>query len=140
MRQPNLIGFDNGDFDLDVMEMYQYDEHLSSWWKFIIVIKFHCDGISWSYWKFIILIKIHLCDENLSLWWKLDIMSKIHHFDEIHPCDENSSPGIMICHGDENISHMKLIVGMKFFTWVHIYNYEFSSHWPKVITIICSPR
>ena len=70
-------------------------------------------------------------------------MSKIHHFDEIHPCDENSLRGIIIRHGDENLSHMKLIGGMKFFTWVHIHNYaiglitcdEFSSHWREGITI-----
>ena len=48
---------------------------------------------------------------------------------------------------DENLSHMKLIGGMKFFTWVHIRNYaidlmtcdEFSSHWREVITIDWSP-
>ena len=70
-------------------------------------------------------------------------MSKIHHFDEIHPCDKNSSRGIVILHWDENLSHMKLIGGMKFFTWVHIHNYaidlmtcdEVSSHWQEVITI-----
>ena len=60
-----------------MIKLHHCDEHLSSWWKFIIVIKYYCVENSWSYWKFIILMKIHLCDENLSLWWKLDIVSKV---------------------------------------------------------------
>ena len=115
------------------IEIYQFDENWSVWWKFIWMMQF----VQWNkpssmWWKLINLMRIHIYDRNSSMWWKSIIVMKVH------LCDENGWKGrnlidMMKIHSRKNDFPMSnLFLSWAFITVMRI------CQWKKVS--LSSPR
>ena len=136
------------------MEIYNcdkisnWDESLSSWFEFIIMMKIHNENSS-LLGKFIIAIEYSSLEWNSSIdeyfklwlykyfWWKFIIVMKIHQMLKNQHCNENSSLWwkfilMKIHHCDKKSSlWWKFIIVMK----IHHYD-ENSSLWWKLIIVM----
>ena len=112
------------------IEIYQFDENWSVWWKFIWMMQF----VQWNkpssmWWKLINLMRIHIYDRNSSMWWKSIIVMKVH------LCDENGWKGniidMMKIHSwKNNFQYQNLFLSWAFITVMKV------CQWKKFITVM----